>query len=175
MDAARPHRVTASPGAIRAALGVLVLALVITTGYLAYDQRRALAAQREADAADAAAVEAATALARAWTTIDYRKPEAYFASIKKKAGGDFLAELEETEETLTKLLTTSKTVQTANIPTDGAALVERNGARATVLVTVDASVKTAAAPDPTVRQYRLRMTLARHDAEWHTTGLEFVG
>ncbi len=159
----------------RAAVGLVAVALVVTVGYFATNQRDRVDQLEASEAKDSAAVDAAVEEAMAWTTVDYRDPDAYFDSIKAGASGDFLSELEETEKTLSDLLVDNETVQTANIPTDGAALVERSGDRATVLVTLDATVETKNEPESTLRQYRLRLTLERIDSRWLTTGLEFVG
>jgi len=160
---------------VRAALALVVLGLAVAGIVVALDQRERLDDLKSAEAKDQAAVEAATKEAMAWTTVDYQDPEGYFDAIRAGAGGDFLAELEETEKTLSDLLVENQTVQTANIPTDGAALVERTGDGATVLVTLDATVSSKSKPEPTMRQYRLRLTLRYTDSTWVTTGLEFVG
>jgi Mce-associated membrane protein len=160
---------------LRILIALVVLTATAASIYLAWDQRERLESLTAAEAKDAAAVEAATDEAMAWTTVDYRHPEAYFDSIRAGATGDFLSELDETEKALSKLLVENRTVQTANIPTDGAALVERSGDRATVLVTLDATVRSKSEPKPTMRQYRLRLTLVYADSAWRTSQLEFVG
>lgn len=156
-------------------LTALVVSLVAAAAYIWRDQTDRLNGLESAQLADAAAVEAATAQALAWTTVDYRKVDDYFASIKKRAAGDFLEELGETEDSLKELTVQNQSVQTAKIPPSGAALVERSQDTATVLVAVDTSVTTVAVPEPKERQYRLKISLKRTSDQWLTTGLEFVG
>ncbi len=161
-------------GVANAGIVVLALALLAAAIYIWRIQDDRLDRAQEAEELDTAAVAAAEDQAMAWTTVDYRKINEYVASIKKGAGGGFLTELEKTEKTLKELTVKNKTVQSAEIPPGGAALVERSGDDATVIVAVDTRVTTRTQPKATERQFRLKLTLQRKDSGWLTTGLEFV-
>ncbi len=65
-------------------------------------------------------------------------------------------------------------MQVPTIPKDGAALLERRGSEARVIVAMDAAISNKRTEEPQPRQYRLQVTLQREDGRWLVTALEFI-
>jgi Mce-associated membrane protein len=154
---------------------VLVLALpVVLAGALWFWQARELEQAEDARAEDRAAVNAATALTLAWASVDHRKVDEYVESVTSGATGDFLQEFENAEPFLRQTLKDNKSVQVPTIPKEGAALLERSGDDARVIVAMDAAVSNKQTKRPQARQYRLQVTLQKEAGEWLVSGLEFI-
>ena len=154
---------------------VLVLALpVVLAGALWLWQARELDQAQDAQAEDRAAVNAATALTLAWASVDHRKVDEYVESVRSGATGDFLQEFENAEPFLRQTLKDNKSVQVPTIPKEGAALLERSGDDARVIVAMDAAVSNKQTKRPQARQYRLQVTLQKEAGEWLVSGLEFI-
>ncbi|HSV41261.1 MAG TPA: hypothetical protein VLI04_21040 [Nocardioidaceae bacterium] len=165
------------PGRLRGVLAVLLVLLPLVVGvavwYLADGQRDDAEAARDEDRA---AVSAATLEVLNWADVDYQALDPYFETVKEGATGDFLKEFTETEETLRQGLVENQSVQVPTIPKNGAALLERDGDVARVVVAFDAVVTNLATKGkPQPRQYRMQVTLRKVDGDWLTEKLEFVG
>jgi Mce-associated membrane protein len=167
---------TVRPGALRTFLAVLAVLVPVVAGAGVWWWQREEHNQAEAAVAeDAAALKAATREVLAWASVDYRKVDEYFASVKAGATGDFLEQFTQTEEPLRKLLTENKSIQVPTIPKDAAGLLERDGDKARVIVAMDAAVTNTSTKTPQPRQYRLELGLQQVDGEWLVDNLEFVG
>jgi len=151
---------------------VLVAAGSIWTWTWAVGEREA---QQREEKADRAAVEAGREVALDWTRVDFRDAQGYVDLVASHATGSFLEEFTDSGDALIELMKANKSVQTASIPPDGIALIERDGDAAEVAVALDAEVTNVSTPTPEPRQYRLKITLELVDGEWLTSGLEFVG
>ena len=154
---------------------VLVLALpVLLAGALWLWQAQELGEAEDARAEDSAVVNAATALTLAWASVDHREVDEYVETVRAGATGDFLQEFENAEPFLRQTLKANKSVQVPTIPKDGAALLERSGEEARVIVAMDAAVTNKQTQRPQARQYRLQVTLRNESGEWLVSGLEFI-
>ena len=154
---------------------VVVLALpVVLAGALWLWQARELDQAEDARAEDRAAVNAATALTLAWASVDHREVDEYVAAVRSGSTGDFLQEFDNAEPFLRQTLKDNKSVQVPTIPKEGAALLERSGDEARVIVAMDAAVSNKSTRRPQARQYRLQVHLRKQDGEWLVSGLEFI-
>ena len=170
----------AHPGASRSTVwrivlpaGALVL-LVVAAAVLWWWQAHQLSTLQAERAEDDAAVRAATLETSTWAHVDYRKADAYFAAVENGATGLFLDQFKASVPATRQLLAANKSVQVPTIPKDGAALMERKGSTAKVLIAMDATVTNKATKKPQPRQYRLQVTLTRHDGRWLISNLGFV-
>lgn len=162
-------------GRARTALAVLLVVLPLVIGAtLLVLARGEYADQRDERAQDRAALNAATANTLAWGSVDYRELDAYFTAVKDTSTGEFLEQFAATEEDLRSLLVENESVQVPIIPRGGAALLEREGDTARVIIAMDANVSNVTTETPQPREYRLQVTLTRVDGEWRTSVLEFV-
>lgn len=154
---------------------VLVLALpVLLAGGLWWWQSRELDSAQDARREDRAAVNAATALTLAWASVDHREVDEYVDTVRAGATGAFLAQFEKAEPFLRQTLADNKSVQVPTIPKEGAALIERRGDQARVMVAMDAAVSNKSTRRPQPRQYRLQVTLQKEDGQWLVSGMEFI-
>lgn len=167
-----PHR----PRTLRerlALVAALVLPLVLAAGLLAWQvvERERAEDQR---AEDREVLDAATALTMAWASVDHREVDAYVEEVKAGATGPFLSQFENAEPFLRQTLEDNESVQVPAIPKDGAALLERRGDQARVIVAMDARVSNKNTEQPQPRQYRLQVQLEQESGEWLVSGLEFI-
>ena len=128
----------------------------------------------DARAEDRAALRAATLQTLNWASVDYREPDEFVDKVKQGATGDFLKQFEESETALRTLIRQNQSVQVPTIPKDGAALLERRGGEARVLIVMDAQVTNKSTTTPQPRQYRLQVTVTKQGGRWLTSNLEFV-
>ena len=166
---------------VRGRLGVLLLGLALVLPVAAAAgvwqwQAAELSDAEESRAEDRAALNAATRQTLAWASVDYRQADEYVATVEDGATGDFLTQFQESEDALRELLESNRSVQVPSIPEGGAGLIERDEDSdvATVLIAMDATVTNKSTQTPQPRQYRLKVTLAKEDGEWLTSGLEFI-
>jgi Mce-associated membrane protein len=153
---------------------VAVVALVAVAAYLWRWQAHELSGLQADRAEDAAAVRAATLETATWAHVDYRKADSYFTAVENGATGLFLNQFKASVPATRQLLAANRSVQVPTIPKDGAALMERTGTTAKVLVAMDATVTNKATKKPQPRQYRLQVTLTRHDGRWLISNLGFI-
>ena len=125
-----------------------------------------------ARAEDRAAVNAATELAHAWASVDYREVDTYIETVQEGATGDFRDKFDQFVSVTRRLVVSNKQVQEPDIPKDGAALIERSGDQARVLVVLDAVMTTKASPDPVYKAERLLVELTKVDGQWLVSSLE---
>jgi Mce-associated membrane protein len=123
---------------------------------------------------DRAALDAATLETLNWASVDYRKADDFVTRVKQGATGKFLQQFEQSEKALRTLIRQNRSVQVPSIPKDGAALLERRGSEARVLIVMDANVTNTSTSTPQPRQYRLQVTVTKVDGRWLTSNLEFV-
>lgn len=151
-----------------------LVVLVAAAAYLWRWQAHQVAVLQAGRAEDAAVVRAATLETMTWAHVDYRKADSYFTDVEKGATGVFLDQFKASEAATRQLLASNKSVQVPTIPHDGAALMERNGSTAKVLIAMDATVTNKATSKPQPRQYRLQVTLTEHDGQWLISNLGFI-
>ena len=166
-------------GRLRGVLPTLLVVLLIAVPVLASAglwvwQHREHQQAVESRAEDKAALTAATRETLAWAAVDWRKADDYVKTVEAGATGDFLDQFQKSEAALRQLLSSNKSVQVPSIPKDGAALLERDGDQAQVLVALDATVTNKSTKTPQPRQYRLQISLVKKGDAWLTSGLEFI-
>lgn len=155
------------------ALVLLVVPVAAAVALWLWQADRADAAD-EARAADRAALDAATRETLTWATVDHRDIDTFVTEVKAGATGEFLEQFEQSEQALRTLIAQNESVQVPSIPKGGAALMERSGGEARVLVVMDAEVTNKSTETPQPRQYRLLVTMAEVDGDWKISRLEFV-
>ena len=171
-----PERLQHRPRTLRerlALVAALVLPLVLAAGLLAWQVVERERAEDER-AEDREVVNAATALTMAWASVDHREVDAYVEEVKAGATGPFLSQFENAEPFLRQTLEDNESVQVPAIPKDGAALLERRGDQARVIVAMDARVSNKNTKRPQPRQYRLQVQLEQESGEWLVSGLEII-
>ena len=127
-----------------------------------------------ARAEDRAALDAATLETLNWASVDHRKIDEFVATVKQGATGTFLQQFNQSETALRTLIRRNRSIQVPTIPKGGAALLERRGDEARVLIVMDAQVTNSSTRTPQPRQYRLQVTVTKEGGRWLTSNLEFV-
>ena len=155
------------------ALVALLVPVAVAVAFWVWQSQRLddLESQRTEDAA---ALRAATLETTNWASVDYRDIDGFLSRVKKGATGDFLSQFNQSETALRTLIRQNQSVQVPTIPKDGAALLERRGGEARVLIVMDANVTNKSTKTPQPRQYRLQVTVTKVDGRWLTSNLEFV-
>ncbi len=166
---------TRGPSTGRLVLSLLAVLLPLAVGGGVWSWQhdrhdRAVSARDE----DRAAVRAATRLVSRWATVDYRELDGYFEGVLAGATGQFKDEFDQTQQVIRDGLTSEESVQVPTIPKGGAGLLERDGDRARVVVTIDAVVTNKSTETPQPRQYRMVVTLQKVRGAWLTSKLEVV-
>jgi Mce-associated membrane protein len=156
------------------AAAVLLLALVAGAAFLWRWQAHQLSGLQAGRAEDDAAVQAATRETSTWAHVDYRTSAQYFSAVEKGATGLFLDQFKASESATKQLLSSNRSVQVPVIPKDGAALMERSGTTAKVLIAMDATVTNKSTTKPQPRQYRLQVTLTKQGGQWLISNLGFI-
>ena len=156
------------------ALVALVLPVALAAALWVWQSREVERAEA-ALAEDRAAVSAATLETLAWASVDHQKVDEFVARVQQGATGEFLQQFRQSETALRALLRRNKSVQVPAIPKDGAALLERRGDEARVLIVMDADVTNVSTSTPQPRQYRLQVTMTEVDGRWLTSALEIIG
>lgn len=155
-------------------LTLALLLPVLLAGSLWWWQSAQLQSALDARAEDRAAVNSATALTMAWASVDYREVDEYIESVQDGATGPFREQFGNAEPFLRRTLVDNESVQVPTIPPGGAALLERRGSQARVIVAMDAQVSNKRTERPQARQYRLQVHLDEVGDEWLVSGLEFI-
>ncbi len=155
-------------------LALVALLLPVALGTLWVLQSRQASAAEDVRAEDRAALDAATRETLNWASVDYRKVDDFVETVKEGATGAFLQQFNQSETALRTLIRQNQSVQVPTIPKDGAALLERRGSEARVLIVMDANVTNKSTKTPQPRQYRLQVTVVKVKGEWLTSNLEFV-
>ena len=153
---------------------VALLIPVVLTAAVWVTQSRQVSAAEDVRAEDRAALDAATRETLNWASVDYRKVDDFVTTVKEGATGKFLQQFEQSETALRTLIDQNQSVQVPTIPKDGAALLERRGNEARVLIVMDANVTNKSTKTPQPRQYRLQVTVSKVKGRWLTSNLELV-
>ena len=126
----------------------------------------------EPDPERRAALAAATELATLFTTIDYRTADRTATRISEATTGEFR---EEYLDVVTRLFAEVRRVRSvADGEVRAVALETFAGDRATALVSVATTTRTASRPDPVSAERRLRIDLTLVDGVWLGSSLEYV-
>ena len=158
----------------RLTLVVALVLPVLLAAALVVWQVTELRTAEESQREDRAVLDAATQLTTAWASVDYREVDDYVTTVKDGATGPFLQQFENAEPFLRQTLKDNESVQVPAIPRDGAALLERRGDQARVIVAMDARVSNKNTKSPQPRQYRLQVQLEQESGTWLMSGLEFI-
>lgn len=161
-----------TPGHRRPALlAALAAVLVVAAAVLAYFAHREsqLAAS---SALRASALAAARQEAVNFTTYDYRHLSQDFARVSAAATGSFRKEFQTESGSLAQLIGQSKAVATGRVLDAGLVSISSTGA--TAVVALDDRVTNSVAPNGVVRNYRLKIVLARSHGRWLVANLQPV-
>lgn len=152
-----------------AALGVLVLALLVTGAVLLPRWQDARAEDdRRRDVLRAAAAEVV-----AFTTLDYRDIEPSVDRVLEGATGDFEEQFEASRSQLEQLSRDNESVSEGRVLEAGVVSMDEDSA--TVVVVADSQVTNKSTDEPQPRHYRLQLDLVLEDGRWLTSDLQFVG
>lgn len=152
-----------------AALGVLVLALLVTGAVLLPRWQDARAEDdRRRDVLRAAAAEVV-----AFTTLDYRDIEPSVDRVLEGATGDFEKQFEASRSQLEQLSRDNESVSEGRVLEAGVVSMDEDSA--TVVVVADSQVTNKSTDEPQPRHYRLQLDLVLEDGRWLTSDLQFVG
>jgi Mce-associated membrane protein len=130
----------------------------------------------EAQRDDRRALDAATRVTLNLGSVDHRKADEYFETVKAGLTGAFLEDFSADEEVTRALLEDNRTVQVPTILKDGAGILEHEEGSGTakVLIAMDATVSNKSTEQPEPRQYRLRVTMTEVDGEWRVSEMVFI-
>lgn len=158
----RPGPATALPWL----LALVLVALLVTAGWLAYDAR-----ERDRSAAAASVGrEAATT----FFTLDPADVDSSIDRLLDLSTGQFRSDYAEQRDALIEQVRSKGISVTATVPEQGLALEHLTRTRSQVLVAVDT---TTSLPDGSAEtdNYRVRVLLSLVDDRWLVSGLEQVG
>jgi Mce-associated membrane protein len=156
-------------GVLAAFLAVVVLALVVTVGWLGWG-----AVQRSRDdAARSDAVRAARQTAQDFVSISGATIDRDLTRVTSDATGDFADEFEKGKAEIKGVVVSNKVVSKGEVLE--AAVVSSDRDSAVVLVVVDATVVNLKAPKGQLRHYRIRMDVVQDKGAWKVSTLKFVG
>jgi Mce-associated membrane protein len=118
-------------------------------------------------------LDAATAEALAFTTLDHRTVEEDIAQVLEGATGSFKKQFQSSSSQLKQLTAQNKSVSKGQVLKAGVVSSDEDSAR--VIVVADSTVSNVRTPSPQPRHYRLQLDLVRKDDQWLTSDLQFVG
>ncbi|WP_148046164.1 hypothetical protein [Nocardioides marmoriginsengisoli] len=147
----------------------IVLALLV--GALVAWEVVGLRSDQAVDDRRDAAVKTATAQVLDLTTLDSETVEGKLAAMAKRTAGDFADQLGGITTTFANLVKQNQI--TAKGVVDAAGVVSSSDKDAVVIVASSATV-TEKGKQPTVRSYRMQITLERQKGEWKVNDMEFV-
>lgn len=121
----------------------------------------------------AAVLDAATKMSNAFLNIRHDDIEASVEAVRSLATGDFREQYDKSVESITKVTTRAKSIQTGEVVWAGISSIDEDSA--TVIVASQGSVSnrtTEFKAEP--RNYRLLLELVLEDGRWLTRDLQFV-
>jgi Mce-associated membrane protein len=157
------------PRWLPAALGVLLVALLVTSGVVGWQLRQVSAVQERR----AAVLQAATDRAAAFLSLHYRHVGRDTAQVLAGATGAFRQQYAGSLGRLRALVTDNRTVSTGEVLSAGVVSLDADSAR--TIVVADSQVTNVSTPGPQPRHYRLQLDLALQDGRWLLSDLRFVG
>ncbi len=158
-----------SPRVVYAVLGALAVAAVAVLAVLGPRWLE----QRSVDARRAEVLQQARQIGVNFTTLDYRTFNEDVQLVLDGATGEFRDAFRAGVEQTRELVTDNKSVSEGEVTE--AALVSSDADSAVVLLVVDTEVTNTANPEPTARNYRMRLDLSRVGDRWLAGDLQFVG
>ena len=156
-------------GVLTAILAVVVLALVVTVGWLGWGA----VARYQDDAARTDAVRAARQTAQDFVSISGSTIDADLTRVTNGSTGDFADEFERAKAQIKSVVVANKVVSKGQVLV--AAVVSADRDSAVVLVVVDATVTNLKAPKGQLRHYRIKVDVVQDKGAWKVSTLKFVG
>jgi Mce-associated membrane protein len=154
---------------VLAALSVVLVALSVAFGVTALSHQRDRDDLRDAREA---AVTAARQEIINLHTISYQTADADLARVLAGATGKFKEQFSEAKTDLKPIVVANKTVTSAQI--NAAGVVRADTDSATVLVSVDRTVKDASDTTGAANHFRYRVELEKHGGRWLVSDLQPV-
>lgn len=151
--------------------GVLVVLVAVTIAFtvrlvIVDHEVRADEAQRQL------VLQAARQQALNFTTIGYKTVDQDITRVIGGATGDFKASYQQNRNTIKQTVTKNRSTSKGEVLDAG--LVSIDSDSAVALVVADASVTNVAYKKPTLRNYRMRLDLAKVGDRWLVSDIEFV-
>lgn len=140
-----------------AVLLVLAVAGAVWTGLEVRDSR----ADR---AAESSALQAGRSAATDFTSYDYRHLDGDLSRVTARSTGTFRRQFTKALGALTQAIKQAKGVSTGRVAYAG--LTKRTGDTAVVVAAVDATITNSSTPKPSIRRYRLQITLDHSTGDW---------
>lgn len=166
--------VRVAPGrrAVRVALVVLLVALLVGSLVLLATRLGPVLDRREGDARRAQVLQQAKQHAVNFTTLDYESFDEDVELVLDGSTGSFREQFRAGVDDVRALVTQNESRSVGTVRE--AALVTDDDDSARVLVVVDTEVTNVASTTPTPRHYRIQMDLTRTADEWLVSDLTFV-
>lgn len=117
-------------------------------------------------------LQAARQQALNFTTIGYKTVDHDIDRVIGGATGDFKASYQQNRKTIKETVTKNRSTSKGEVLDAG--LVSIDSDSAVALVVADASVTNVAYKKPTLRNYRMRLDLAKVGGRWLVSDIEFV-
>jgi Mce-associated membrane protein len=117
-------------------------------------------------------LQAARQQALNFTTIGYKTVDHDIDRVIAGATGDFKASYQQNRDTIKETVTKNRSTSKGEVLDSG--LVSIDADSAVALVVADASVTNVAYKKPTLRNYRMRLDLAKVGNRWLVSDIEFV-
>lgn len=166
--------VRVAPGrrAVRVALAVLLVALLVGSLVLLATRLGPVLDRRDADARRAQVLQQAKQHAVNFTTLDYESFDEDVELVLDGSTGSFREQFRAGVDDVRALVTQNESRSVGTVRE--AAVVTDDDDSARVLVVVDTEVTNVASATPTPRHYRIQMDLTRTADEWLVSDLTFV-
>jgi Mce-associated membrane protein len=151
---------------LRGAMGVLVIALLVASGFLGWK----LWQQDQVIRAGQDAQQAAVRYAQILTSIDTSKVDENFNQVLEGATGEFKDMYSQSSMQLRQLLIDNKA--SAHGVVLDSAVQSATKDKVVVLLFVDQSVSNTNVPDPRIDRSRIKMTMEKVDDRWRASKVE---
>ena len=171
MTATAP-RVASGRRAVRVAVALLLVALLVVSVVLLATRLGPVLDRRDADARRAQVLQQAKQHAVNFTTLDFESFDEDVELVLDGSTGSFREQFRAGVDDVRELVTQNESRSVGTVRE--AAVVTDDDDSARVLVVVDTEVTNVASQAPTPRHYRIQMDLTRTADEWLVSDLTFV-
>ncbi|HWI42936.1 MAG TPA: hypothetical protein VNS81_04915 [Nocardioides sp.] len=152
------------PRWLRIALPILLVVVLVGALAAAAWTASAVRRERDADARDRAALAAGREAAVAFTSYDYRHIDHDLDRVSAMSTGKFRKEFTKALGALTEAIGKAHGVSQGEVTHAG--VLRSHDDSAVVIAAVDATITNKESPTPSLRRYRLQITVTRSGGDW---------
>jgi Mce-associated membrane protein len=153
-------------------LAVLLVAVAVGAGLLAWQQFKLVRDDRSSDDARVAVVTVAKDQVLDLTTLDAKNLTAHLKALGDRSTGQFKTQLASLSTVFTSIIGKQDVVSTGKVT--GSGVVSISDKKAQVLVAATATVTQSGSKTPHSQRYRMSVDLVKSGKTWLISGMEFV-